>query len=313
MKLFEKFHFSLNNFKINSDKNYNYSDLLSLINSNINEKQNDINNKTNLIKDLLTNENKKSQKNNLIDGIIEERVNINKKSLNEEYNTNSYKLINKAKETFITKINDINKKYKKKEEEKIYTFGKSLNDCFIKSINDEMIKKGIILKNPLLKKSSFKKEIPLKNNYNNLDLHMKIFNQKIMKKFKMYINQYKESQKLKLRSISQQLADKKEKMTNLIPLYIKAYKKENKDVFHSKRIYDIKYQNRYEKPLINLDEILQYQNQCSDYNFRKGKIPFYQFLRTVNNPYENLKKNSKRPHSGIIHLKLYNKKSKQLL
>ena len=91
-------------------------------------------------------------------------------------------------------------------------------------------------------------------------------------------------------------------MTNLIPFYIKGYKRQNKDVFHSRKIYDMTYQKRYEKPLINLEDILQNKNQYSEYNFKTGKIPFYKFLRTVNNPYKNLKKITKRPNSGVIFL-----------
>lgn len=316
-KLYEKLHNSLNKFIIFAEKNYSNNDLLSLLNSGIIDNQNNINLKASVFKDLLKNDTNKKKETNLIDGIINERVNLNRKSLNKKYNSKTYKLINdsdknnikkklilinKEKETFITKINDIEKKNKIDENNKIDSFGKSLNDYFIKDINDEMIKKGIIIKKEIPDKIEFKNERPLKNNYNNLDYHMKMFNQHILKKFNLYINEYKESQKKTLRNVSQKLADKKEKMTNLIPFYIKGYKRQNKDVFHSRKIYDMTYQNRYEKPLINLEDILQNKNQYSEYNFKTGKIPFYKFLRTVNNPYKNLKKITKRPNSGVIFL-----------
>ena len=133
-KLYEKLHNSLNNFIIFAEKNYSNNDLLSLLNSGIIDNQNNINLKASVFKDLLKNETNKKKETNLIDGIINERVNLNRKLLNKKYNSKTYKLINdsdknnikkklilinKEKETFITKINDIEKKNKIDENNKI--------------------------------------------------------------------------------------------------------------------------------------------------------------------------------------------------
>lgn len=65
-----------------------------LLNSGIIDNQNNINLKASVFKDLLKNETNKKKETNLIDGIINERVNLNRKILNKKYNSKTYKLIN---------------------------------------------------------------------------------------------------------------------------------------------------------------------------------------------------------------------------
>ena len=96
-------------------------------------------------------------------------------------------------------------------------------------------------------------------------------------------------------------------MTKSIPIYIKAYQKKGKDVFHSRKIYDVDYQNRYRKPSINLEELIQNQNVYSK-KMKNNKFPFYHFLRTVNNPYQNLKVMKKSQNRGQIFIKFENAK-----
>ena len=110
---------------------------------------------------------------------------------------------------------------------------------------------------------------------------MEVFKSKIIKELNKYIKYYELSQKKKLKNVSEELAIKKELMTKSIPIYIKGYTKNGKDVFHSRKIYDIQYQNRYRKPLINFDELIQNQNVYSNNKFKNDKFPFYHFLRTV--------------------------------
>ena len=169
-----------------------------------------------------------------------------------------------------------------------------------------MIKKGILIHKPFSSKIRYKKEQLLthnKNNYNNFDLHMDVFKSKIIKELNKYIKYYESSQKKKLKNISEELAIKKEIMTKSIPIYIKGYTKNGKDVFHSRKVYDVQYQNRYRKPSVNFDELIQNQNVYSKNTFKDNKFPFYHFLRTVNNPYKNLKvmKNSK--NHGKIYIR----------
>ena len=97
-------------------------------------------------------------------------------------------------------------------------------------------------------------------------------------------------------------------MTKKIPIYIKAFKKGGKDAFHSRKIYDVQYQTKYKKPFINLEELIQNQNQNSK-KLKKEKIQFYHLLRTVNNPYKDLKIFKKSKNNGQIFLKFNGKEN----
>ena len=326
-KISERFRHTLNNIKNQNLKNQNQNELLSLFSSEIITKENNQNFKIGLINDILKNDNNKKTENSLLDKFINEKVDINKKTFYKDFNSNSYNIINKIKEnnqnlnqknfinkksnssfkekykesgTFITRMNYINKKNSvKKDEINSYKSYRqlSLNDTFIKNVKVEMIKKGILLHKPFSSKIRYRKKqlSHNKENYNNFDLHMEVFKSKIIKELNKYIKYYELSQKKKLKNVSEELAIKKELMTKSIPIYIKGYTKNGKDVFHSRKIYDIQYQNRYRKPLINFDELIQNQNVYSNNKFKNDKFPFYHFLRTVNNPFKNLKvkKNSK--------------------
>jgi len=189
--------------------------------------------------------------------------------------------------SYILKENDKNSKD---------SFGKSLNDVLIQNINDEMVNKGILLQRPFSSTKSHRSELVKRNNnFNNYDMHMNIFDQKMIKEFRNYKYGYELSQKKKLRNFSSKIADKKDKIIKSIPVYIKGYKKDTIDIFHSRNIFDLEYQNIYKKSIINVDEILHNQNRTGEYNFKKRKTPFYYLYRTVNNPaYKKLAKKKKK-------------------
>ena len=68
--MFESFLYNLKNLKNDYKKNLNHEDLLSLFNSTISNKDNNSDIKSNLIKDLLTNDNRNKEKNLLDKWII---------------------------------------------------------------------------------------------------------------------------------------------------------------------------------------------------------------------------------------------------
>ena len=322
-KMIGKFRYNLNIHKNNEDEKLNPKQLISLLNSKINYKGINKNEKLDLIKDYFTIEDHKNKEKNLIDKFIKEKVTINRKFLNGNLKQNSFDfIINSRNEknekknssntkykdegTFITKINSIGRRALSKEEKNYNNFGKSLNDNFINNIKEEMIKQGILIEKPYSSKTRFKQEKPPNHNYNNFEFHFKIFEPRIMKEFNKYINHYRPNKKKTLKDISQQLANKKELMTKTIPIYIKAFKTNRRDVFHSRKVYDNQYQIRYRRPSVNLEEIIQFHNQ-NEYKLKKENMPFYHFLRTVNNPYEKLKVSQNHLNSGNIFIKFGHK------
>ena len=328
-KISERFRHALNNIKNKNNKNQNQNEILSLFSSTIINKGDNRNLKMNFIKDILNNDNNKKKGKSLLDTFIKEKVDINRKTFYKNYNYNSVNIINELSEsgqnsifndnkiykvkdsgTFITRINNIKKNNSFKDDKINKKKGNgnfSVNENFIKNVKDEMIKKGILIRKPQSSKIRYQKGLPYMNNYNNFELHIDTFKSKIINQLNNYIKYYESAQKKKLRDVSEELSNKKDIMTKSIPIYIKAYQKKGKDVFHSRKIYDVDYQNRYRKPSINLEELIQNQNVYSK-KMKNNKFPFYHFLRTVNNPYQNLKVMKKSQNNGQIFIKFENAK-----
>ena len=312
-KLYNKVRYSLTNLEKNT-KILKHEELFKLYDSVINNKS--IKSSLNYnINGNFTKSNTK--KNNLIDDFIKDEIDYVRTNLfnqpkfyrsiksEENIKKNFDKNKNYESKTFITspssKITRGPKKinsYILKENDKNSkdSFGKSLNDVLIQNINDEMVNKGILLQRPFSSTKSHRSELVKRNNnFNNYDMHMNIFDQKMIKEFRNYKYGYELSQKKKLRNFSSKIADKKDKIIKSIPVYIKGYKKDTIDIFHSRNIFDLEYQNIYKKSIINVDEILHNQNRTGEYNFKKRKTPFYYLYRTVNNPaYKKLAKKKKK-------------------
>ena len=322
-KLYNKVRYSLKNLEKNTEI-LKHEELFKLYDSVINNKS--IKRSLNYnINGSLTQSN--SNKKNLIDNFIKDEIDYARMNL---FNRNSqpkfYRSI-KSEEN-ITKKPDKNKDYERKafitcpsakitrdpkklnsyilkenDKNNKDSFGKSLNDVLIQNINDEMVNKGILVQRPFSSKKSHRSELIQRNNnnFNNYDMHMKIFDQKMIKEFRNYKYGYELSQKKKLRNFSSKIADQKDKIIRNIPIYIKGYKKDTIDIFHSRNIFDLEYQKIYKKSIINVDEILHNQNRTGEYNFKKRKTPFYYLYRTVNNPtYKKLAK--KKNKNDIINI-----------
>jgi hypothetical protein len=241
---------------------------------------------------------------NLIDSYINYKVNSYRKGLYSHYNEikpmkqsqNEENIPSKidtgVNKTFITNTNmksrNKNNTESEKEDnqaEKDTSLGKSLNEILIKNINDEMINKGILIQRSVSSKQNNKNGNLLgNNNYNNYEMHMKYFDQKMKKEFFNYLYEYELAQKKSLRSVSQKLADRRDKIFKKIPIYIKGYRKDPLDIFHQRNVFDLDYQRYYSKPCVNIEEILHNQNKTGEYKFKKRKTPFYWFYRTVKNP-----------------------------
>ena len=304
-KLYNKVRYSLTNLEKNIQI-INHEELFKLYDSVINNKpvKSSINYNVN---DNLSKTN--SKKNNLIDNFIKDEIDYVRMNLFNRNKQPKYYRSIKSEENIIKKF-DKNKKYESKtfitnpnvkmirgpkrinsyilkenDKNSKDSFGKSLNDVLIQNINDEMVNKGILLQRPFSSTKSNRSEfVKRNNNFNNYDIHMNIFDQKMIKEFRNYKFGYELSQKKKLRDFSSKIADKKDKIIKNIPIYIKGYKKDTIDIFHSRNIFDLEYNNIYKKSIINVDEILHNQNRTGEYNFKKRKTPFYYLYRTVNNP-----------------------------
>lgn len=303
-----------------SQQNLKYEQLFTLYDSVINNQPNKKNGGLKInynINSLTSNHNLRTQ--NLISQIINEKINDKRNNLfhkstnyrpkniikTKEKLSNSFKYnINNKKinKTFLTSTYIQTNQPKSPKKEKVIHVGKSINDILIKNINDEMINKGILVQIPVLEKKNFNEKRNTKSNYNNYETHMEIFEQRMKKEFNNYLKEYKLAQKKSLKSVSKKISDKKEEMTKSIPIYIKGFKKNPIDIFHSRKIFDLEYTKFYRKPSVNIEEILHYQNKNGRTNCKRGKIPFYYFLRTVNNPYDKKSLSRKRSKSGKIQI-----------
>ena len=224
------------------------------------------------------------------------------KKLEEEKNKKAKKNINIKNNNFpfVTGINfnfQKNEKSPIKEEEKIHfqknnnvSFGKSLNQILINSINDAILKQGKIIN-----KSK--------------DLQSTIINEKVNELMKTYNEKQKILREKKLKCLSPKVAERKILIDSRIPFSIRGYKKSEVDIFHTRDICDLDYQKYYAKEKINMKDILHYQNQYNRKNYLSNKIPFYLYSKSVIKPFHknnipqiNIKSNKSRNKCISINL-----------
>ena len=146
------------------------------------------------------------------------------------------------------------------------SFGKSLNQILINSINDAILKEGKIIN---------------KSN----DLQNSIIDDKINELMKTYNTKQKILRKKKLKYLSPEVAERETLINAKMPFCIKGYKKSEVDIFHSRNICDLDYQKYYEKEKINMKDILHYQNKYNRKNYLSNKIPFYLYSKSVIKPF----------------------------
>ena len=206
-------HFDKNKRMLKNDelfKLYDSAINTSPIKKSLNYKVNTFNFKSN---SMLMNNHGKNK--NLIDSYINYKVNSYRKGLYSHYNEikpmkqsqNEENIPSKidtgVNKTFITntnmksgKKNNTDSEKEENQTDKDTSMGKSLNEILIKNINDEMINKGILIQRSVSSKQNNKSGNLLgNNNYNNYEMHMKYFDQKMKKEFFNYLYEYELAQK----------------------------------------------------------------------------------------------------------------------
>ena len=251
----------------------------------------------------------------IIDLIIKDKIDHNKKSnlykSNKTFyknNNNVNKLIylkknamssNNSKKNLIPSINPFVtsiqfKNIQTNEESKsssfkfipkknnLVSFGQSMNQILINSINNSVIKNGKILPK---KRAIISANLYYENkNYNSYEMHKKIFNDKLNEMLEDYKKRQKINKQLKLYKLMPDLKEKR-RINNLkIPLSIKGYNKKEIDIFYTRNICDLDYKKYYTKEKVNMNEILHNHNKYNRKDYLSVKVPFFMLTKTVVKP-----------------------------
>ena len=179
----------------------------------------------------------------------------------------------------------ISSKYKSKKNN-LVCFGKSLNQILINNINEAIMKKGNIIKKK--KKINFSPNNYNTNtkfkNFNNYEMHLKIFDDKLIEIYEDIQKKQKMYKKQRLNYLLPNLEEKKRKIISRIPLSIKGYKKNDIEIFYTRNICDLDYQKYYMKEKINMNDILENHNIYNRKDYISGKVPFFMLTKSVVKP-----------------------------
>lgn len=286
----------------NEKKYYSFEPILNKINE-MNKNNIDQNNIENKIKDK-KNKNTIIKKNENLNNniLIKSKTSHNTPKGNNIYNyMNKFKTNNiknnklKLHQPFVTSLNVKNiqtseeeskilsSKYKSKKNN-LVSFGKSLNEILINNINEAIMKKGNIIKKK--KRKNFSANIYSHNikNFNNYDIHMKIFDDKLIQIFDDFEKRQKLYKKQRLNYLLPELEERRKKVISRIPLSIKGYKKNEIDIIYTRNVCDLDYQKYYMKDKINMNEILENHNIYNRKDYLSGKVPFFMLTKSVIKP-----------------------------
>lgn len=178
---------------------------------------------------------------------------------------------------------NITNKFKSKKNN-LVCFGKSLNQILINNINEAIIKKGNIIKKKKRKNFSSTFYKPNIKNFNNYEMHMRIFDDKLIEMYEDFQKKQKLIKKQRLNHLLPDLEEKRKKVTSRIPLSIKGYKKNEVDIFYTRNICDLDYQKYYMKEKINMNDILENHNKYNRKDYLSGKVPFFMLTKSVVKP-----------------------------
>ena len=164
------------------------------------------------------------------------------------------------------------------------SFGKSLNDVLINNINEAIMKKGSIIQK--IKRKNYSSIVYRSgySNFNDYDLHKKIFDLKLVEIYEDYQKKQSEYRKQRIEELMPSLEIRRQEMKNKIPLYIKGYKKKDLDIFYTRNVCDLDYQRYYNKNQLNLNEILEKNNKYNRKDYLSGSVPFFLLTKSVFKP-----------------------------
>ena len=164
------------------------------------------------------------------------------------------------------------------------SFGKSLNDVLINNINEAIMKKGSIIQK--IKRKNYSSIVYRSgySNFNDYDLHKKIFDLKLVEIYEDYQKKQSEYRKQRIEELMPSLEIRRQEMKNKIPLYIKGYKKKDLDIFYTRNVCDLDYQRYYNKNQLNLNEILENHNKYNRKDYLSGSVPFFLLTKSVFKP-----------------------------
>ena len=164
------------------------------------------------------------------------------------------------------------------------SFGKSLNEVLINNINEAIMKKGSIIQK--IKRKNYSSIVYRSgySNFNDYDLHKKIFDLKLVEIYEDYQKKQSEYRKQRIEELMPSLEIRRQEMKNKIPLYIKGYKKKDLDIFYTRNVCDLDYQRYYNKNQLNLNEILENHNKYNRKDYLSGSVPFFLLTKSVFKP-----------------------------
>ena len=118
------------------------------------------------------------------------------------------------------------------------SFGKSLNEVLINNINEAIMKKGSIIQK--IKRKNYSSIVYRSgySNFNDYDLHKKIFDLKLVEIYEDYQKKQSEYRKQRIEELMPSLELRRQEVKNKIPLYIKGYKKKDLDIFYTRNVCD---------------------------------------------------------------------------
>ena len=190
--------------------------------------------------------------------------------------------------------------YMSKKNKKV-SFGKSLNETLINNIKEAIIKKGSIIQK--IKRKNYSTIIYRSgySNFNDHDLHKKIFDLKLLEIYEEYQKERSKYKKQRIKELLPNLEQRRLEMRNKLPLYIKGYNKKDLDIVYTRNVCDLDYQRYYNTNQLNLKEILENHNKYNRKDFLSGSIPFFLLTKSVFKPIfrktisqENVNKKKKR-------------------
>jgi len=261
-------------------------------------------NGNNINNNLIMNNNNNDNHNNKIFKKQKNNFNFKKTNDNNDNNINIFNKNNKKKndnlkihQPFVTSVDFkniqtneeeskiISSKYKSKKNN-LVCFGKSLNQILINNINEAIMKKGNIIKKKKkinFTPNNYNTNIKFKN-FNNYEMHLKIFDDKLIEIYEDIQKKQKMYKKQRLNYLLPNLEEKKRKIISRIPLSIKGYKKNDIEIFYTRNICDLDYQKYYMKEKINMNDILENHNIYNRKDYLSAKVPFFMLTKSVVKP-----------------------------